>query len=143
MVQLAFYKGKGRLFDKLIRWWTKGRYSHCELVFKDGAFFSADAWKGIVRFEKVDANPANWDFVDVPMDTFDENRLYRWCLAQEGKGYDWLGIVGAQILPLSIEDPLLYFCSEVCVEGLQQVGKLKGVVACDVSPSRLATLYNL
>ena len=32
MVKIAFYKGKSRLFNKVVSWWTRGPYSHTELV---------------------------------------------------------------------------------------------------------------
>ena len=31
-MQVAFYKGKKRLFNRLTAWWLRGLYSHCELV---------------------------------------------------------------------------------------------------------------
>lgn len=30
--KVAFYKGRHRLFDRLVQWWTRGPYSHCELL---------------------------------------------------------------------------------------------------------------
>lgn len=141
-MKLYFYKGKGKLFDKLIRWWTGGKYSHCELQFSDGISFSADAWENRVRFEVIHYNPANWDCVDVKLTAKEEIAVRAFCDSQEGKGYDWLGIIGF-IFPLVVEDPLRWFCSEVCVEALKMVGKLKGVASRTVHPSSLARMYGL
>lgn len=32
VAQLALYKGKGKIGNAFIRWWTGSQYSHCELV---------------------------------------------------------------------------------------------------------------
>ena len=56
-MRVAFYKGEGNFFDKLIRWWTKSSYSHCELIFSDGIFFSADPRDGGVRYKNIVPDP--------------------------------------------------------------------------------------
>ena len=35
-IKVAFYKGTGDLFNKIVRWWTKSPYSHAELILPDG-----------------------------------------------------------------------------------------------------------
>ena len=65
-IKIAFYKGKGKLHNKIIRWWTKSKYSHAELVLPDDI-----TWISISPFynSKVSArsNPINdknkWDFL--------------------------------------------------------------------------------
>ena len=47
-VQLALYKGRGTLFNALIRWWTRSPYSHCELVI-NGTCYSSSIRDGGVR----------------------------------------------------------------------------------------------
>lgn len=32
VIEIAFYKGRTRWLDRVIQWWTKGPYSHCEVV---------------------------------------------------------------------------------------------------------------
>ena len=151
MVRVALYKAPGRFFDKLIKLWTcpwsdkfngswRDAYSHCELVFSDGLWFSADARTGKVRFAKIIEDPLKWDFTEVRLDTFAENKVRRWCERQEGKGYDYLGVFLAAGLYLGIEDPDCWFCSEICTAALQQVGKLKGVKGYTVSPVDLGRL---
>ena len=43
LIYLALYKGRGTLFNRLIRLWTRSKYSHCELVLSDGRWLSASA----------------------------------------------------------------------------------------------------
>lgn len=142
MICLAFYKGKGNWWDKLIKWWTGSKYSHCELIFGDSAWFSADAWQNKVRYTSFDANPYNWDYVEFVTTVKDEMILRAWCDSKVGKKYDWWGILGF-ILPLRIESPNRYFCSEICVAALQQIGKFERVDSSKVSPALLATLCGI
>lgn len=143
MAQMAFYKGKGRFFDKVVRWWTGGKYSHCELVFSNDTYFSADAWENEVRFKRMFPNPENWDFVALNLTQKEELVVRAWCDSQEGKRYDYTGILLSQVMPLHIEDPNRWFCSELCVAALQRVGRLPGLLAQDIDPSELAVLLGL
>ena len=34
-IKVAFYKGRGNWKNKIIRWWTKSKYSHAELILPD------------------------------------------------------------------------------------------------------------
>jgi hypothetical protein len=142
-MQIAFYKAPGKFIDRAIRWWTKGKYSHCELVFSNGDWFSADAWQNKVRFERVRPNPEHWDIVDLAVTLKEELLIRAWCDSQEGKGYDYIGVVLTQVLSLDIEDPKRYFCSELCVAALQRIGRLKKVISHEESPVSLALIYNL
>lgn len=47
LVQLAFYKAKGDWVDKVIRWWTSSKYSHCEVVIGDEWFSSSPRDGGV------------------------------------------------------------------------------------------------
>lgn len=43
----AFYKstrpGWTGLYNRIIRWWERGDYSHCELIFSDGLAASSSS----------------------------------------------------------------------------------------------------
>ena len=113
-MEVYFYIGEGKLFDKLIRWWTNSRYSHCELIIGDMAY-SADAWTNCVRsIPKSSFNPDRWESVTVEGDwkaavTFLDSQL--------SKKYDWLGILGF-FLPGAVNDPKRWYCSELCAAAL-------------------------
>jgi hypothetical protein len=108
---LAFYKGKGLFGDKLIRWWTKSDYSHTELVI-NGQSYSASERKGEkgARVKSIVFNPDHWDFVEIEADTDYALKVFT---KHKGKGYDWLGILFSQILPLNLDHPSRVFCSEL------------------------------
>ena len=122
---LSFYKGKGRLFDKLIRWRTESKYSHVELII-DGVCYSSSTWDGGVRSKVIfDAsNPvvrhtfsadSNWDFIEV---SGSKNHAMAVFNAAHGMGYDYIGIAFAQALKLGWHSQNRYFCSELCAEML-------------------------
>lgn len=122
MLRIAFYKAEGKLLDKVIRWWTKSPYSHCELLFPDNWMFSADAWSNRVRFTDQ-FNLENWDVFSVPLDDGKLLMLRDWCAYREGRKYDWWGVVQF-LLPFVKQSPDRWFCSELCAAGLKFVGKI-------------------
>jgi hypothetical protein len=117
-MQFAFYKGKGTLFDRLIRWWQRGPYSHVEALLVDngaGVFECASSLPGDgVRIASVKLVDGDWDFVDFPADTM---AVRSWFEAHAGARYDWLGIFGFVLRPFGGE-PKRYFCSEAIATAL-------------------------
>jgi hypothetical protein len=115
----AFYKGnkpgiKG-LFSRLIKWWERGQYSHCELVFSDGVAASSSLLDGGVRFKEIDFKPDKWDFIDLPSEKEQDAR--QWFTDHEGEGYDAIGNIrfALDFLP---DDPKKWFCSEALAAAL-------------------------
>lgn len=131
--QLAFYKGPGRLFDKLIRWWTGSPYSHVAIIVA-GQCFEADAWQGKVvsRPWANNYNPDNWDMVDIEHDTSPAS----WLADQVGKRYDYLGILGF-LIPWRFDVESWWYCSELAAAWLNldpselSPGELKSDVDCE------------
>ncbi|EMO9523727.1 hypothetical protein RJ634_006313, partial [Pseudomonas aeruginosa] len=102
LIYLAAYKGKGKLFNRLIRLWTRSKYSHCELVMPDGRWLSASAMDGGVREKRIELDIEHWDLFPVPWANL--ARIEGLFARHEGKGYDWLGIFLSQLLPVAIDD---------------------------------------
>jgi len=116
LIYLAVYKGKGKLFNRLIRLWTRSRYSHCELVMPDGRWLSASAMDGGVRAKHIELDFEHWELIPLP---WADAKLIESVFARhKGKGYDWLGILLAQFLPLGIDSKSRMFCSEFCAAAL-------------------------
>ena len=130
--KLAFYKGEGRLFDKLVRRWTKSKYSHVEIVVDDNWYSSSYRDDGVRLKIMSSPNPDSWDYIDVEIDMDILEAVFR---EHNGKGYDWLGIFFSQWIPLNIHQKSKCYCSEFCAEALQ-FGKT------NVSPSELYKLVN-
>lgn len=123
MIQIAFYKGTkpgfAGLFNRLVRWWTRGPYSHCEIIFNtsnDGQSHCASASnidKG-VRFKTMALAPEKWDFLSVDLDP---RVVAKWFVDHDGAKYDVRGLFGF-VWRRSEDDRGKYFCSEACAEAL-------------------------
>jgi hypothetical protein len=116
LIYLALYKGKGTLFNRLIRLWTGSKYSHCELVMQGGQWLSASAMDGGVRLKMIELNLEHWDLIPLPW----AKPIPIWDLYErhEGKGYDWLGLFFSQLLASGLHSQRRMFCSEFCAAAL-------------------------
>lgn len=131
-MKVAFYKGKGRLFNAAIRWWTQSQYSHCEMVMDNGLSIGSSYRDGGVRRKMIDytTHPERWDFIDIGPET--QGRLAR-IESMFGMKYDLRGILG-MAWRAAKEDKMKVFCSEfvATVDGLPDPwrfdpGLLRGV----------------
>jgi len=139
-MRIAFYKGPGRLFDKAIRLWTAGQYSHCELELKPSLWYSADAWYNRVRIKFMVLSAENWDFIDLPLTQKQCDDIYYNVLDKLGAKYDWLGIIFSQLVPIHLQSKSRWFCSETVVDDLHHIGLLSEYACGDINPNRLYTL---
>jgi hypothetical protein len=148
-MKIAFYKKRGTIVDKTIRWWTRpqkwkifsrSKYSHTEIVFSDGIFFSSSGRDGGVRFKEIEPSQTDWDFIEVPMKSDDEEKVRQFCKLQNGKKYDWRAIFFSQFLELNRENSRRWFCSEICLRALQEVGFFTDEKASEFSPQELYEL---
>ncbi|UUZ68071.1 hypothetical protein LP416_27790 [Polaromonas sp. P2-4] len=96
-----------------MQWWTRGPYSHCELVI-DGLCFSSSLRDGGVRVKRIDLTTGRWDVVTVQADA---QHARDWFYAHLGAGYDAAGLLGF-VLPWRTQDRRRWFCSEACAEAL-------------------------
>jgi hypothetical protein len=119
MTRAAFYKGTRPglpgLYNRAVRWWECGPYSHCELVFSDGRAASASFMDHGVRFKEIDFDPERWDFIDLP--GANEALAELWFLTHLGCQYDLLGNVHFLLGPVR-DDRRKYFCSEALAAAL-------------------------
>lgn len=113
--RIAFRKRSDRLFSRLIQWWERGPYSHCELVFSDGATASATIHDEGVYIGARSMSDADWDFIELPAHL--EAKARRWFEAHEGKAYDYLGDISfvLDFIPASRDK---WFCSRACADAL-------------------------
>lgn len=108
-MQIAFYKGKGGFFNKLIRWWTKHEYTHTELII-DGIWYTSSHTDGGVVERQRSGLSGNWDIYEVTGDKKFALHVYD---EVKGAKYDWLGIILSQVFPLKIHNKQRWFCSEL------------------------------
>ena len=116
-VRLALYKPHrwSDFAGKLICFWTRSPYSHCEIAL-DGWCYSSSIMDGGVRRKKIDLTPPWWEIVDLP-GVFPEQVLscYR---KTQGQPYGWLDLICNQILRLPVHDQPGEFCSSWCAAAL-------------------------
>lgn len=124
--QLAFYKGKGDITDKLIRWWTNSSYSHVELVM-DGMWYSTSPRDLKVRVKRIAVMEGNWDFVEVEVD---RDKVLEFYDRTKGSGYDWCGIVCNEVMRTKLHSKNKWYCSEWVASAL-------GMNPSQVSPQEL------
>jgi hypothetical protein len=139
MIRVAFYKAKGNWLDWIIRKWTKGPYSHCELVTGD-LWLSASPREKVVRYKAIKPGQDEWDFVSIDLNTLQIERLQDWAALELGSEYDWLGILLTQTINLNRQDPHRWFCSELVTAALQQAGMLAGITPHQTDPNELYAL---
>lgn len=112
-MQVAFYKGRKRLFNRLTAWWLRGPYSHCELILgtdaQGRAICASSSFmdKG-VRVKHMALNPAHWDVIEVGGSVA---YARDWLQAHNGQGYDLLGLAGFVARVLG-HDKDQWVCSE-------------------------------
>jgi hypothetical protein len=111
--QAAFYKGTREgfqgVYNRLVRWWTKSQYSHCEIIFSDGVAASSSYMDGGVRFKKIEFSVEKWDFAEIPAQLEPLARL--WFEQHLGQKYDLLGNVHF-IISVVPDDSDKWSCSE-------------------------------
>jgi len=114
-LKIAFYKGKGTIFDKLIRLWTFSKYSHVELVNQDSPdnwlWYTSSPRDGGVVVRNIEYNADHWDLFDINIPH--EQDVLDFIQTRVNKKYDWLGIILSQILKLNIHNQNRWFCSEI------------------------------
>lgn len=123
---VIFYKGKrpwtepkNKLSDFLIRQFTHGKYSHCEIAVQteSPAFyecFTSSIRDGGVRSKPMILKEDHWDKIEINIDL---QKLRKFLKETDDYKYDFLGCIG--ILTSKIKHSRhRYFCSEWCAEFL-------------------------
>ena len=153
-VKLAFKKDSNGFMSKLIKWWTKSRYSHVEIIIpsKDGSFesgfwLSANGKKGVrIKPLILPLNTTSWDYLDVEVD--EDN--YTDVMKKIGKiteyKYATKDLFLVQVFGLDkMESRKRMFCSESVCEVLKSFKDRKirilDIPCVDFSPEDLYRLY--
>ena len=121
-MQIAFYRGRKRIINRLTSWWLRGLYSHVELVLGydeagQAICASSSAMDGGVRVKHMTLNLDHWDLVPV---TGNVDAAWAWLRKHEGAGYDYLGLLGFVARAVG-HSPSRFVCSEAVAEMLGMV----------------------
>ena len=147
-IRIAFYKGKGKWKEKIIRWWTKSPYSHAELIMPDNYTWisiSPLLTSTVSSRIKTDFDLQKWDFIEFEITQEQHNVLMDFFDDTKGCKYDWIGMIMSQLIPYSIKRKNKWYCSEWIAYALRIAGvinwrSIKIYNRCDLSPGML---YNL
>lgn len=122
-VFLACYHGRAdklshRICDRITRFFTRGKYSHCEIAIAlpDGRYqcYSSSVREGGVRTKIMPLNPDKWDLI--ALDGISPEQITRYYRQNHGLGYDLLGALGCVArLPQNADK---FFCSEWCYNAI-------------------------
>lgn len=153
-IYLAFYKHKRSwhkepwkaFADAVTRFFTKGEYSHCELVIERREFtrgshydnevvydcYSSSVQDKGVRCKQIDVKNGKWDLI--PLANLTEEQIKAYFNRTSGKHYDWWGAIGCVIGVKQKRSK--YFCSEWCFNAI-----FNSEEGWRFSPNQLATIF--
>jgi uncharacterized protein YycO len=117
---ILLFRGRG-LASALIRFQSRGEYSHAAILMPDGRI--VESWQGAgVRVKTL----SDWKDIDaftipnMPQAAWDD--AIRFALDQVGKGYDYVGVARFITRKRHYTDIDKWFCSELVFAALQSVG---------------------
>jgi hypothetical protein len=118
-MKVAFYKAKTRLFNRLVSWYDKSPYSHCEIVLDTETSLcgSSSFRDGGVRMKVIDLDPQHWDILDIELSSQDQILVKAWFELHSGQGYDTLGLLGF-LFRREQGNKSKWFCSEAIAASL-------------------------
>ena len=137
---ISFHRPRG-IVGFLISAWTFGQYSHCEFVYNNEVLLSNP---GGVR-ERPFKYKKNFDIYELNSNIGAEDIVEFFNTAQ-GKGYDYLGILGQFFYASKVQNDDRYFCSEFCLNAIDyalqftltyKLKSLKDRVGYQFNPSKL------
>lgn len=119
-IQIAFYKGRSKLFNRAVAWWTRGVYSHCEFITGYTEEGLAICWSssfsdGGVRMKHIELKRDNWDIVEIEVTESRKAKAIEWFKKHNGDSYDLIGLVGF-VWGAVRDDETKWFCSEALAE---------------------------
>ena len=109
---ICFHKPR-RLIGHLIALWTLGKYSHCEFIYNDYVYLSNLGGVRIKPFVYKD----NMEIYELDKNINPKDVIEFFRTAQ-GKGYDYLGILGQFFYADKVQDDNRFFCSEFCLNAI-------------------------
>ena len=131
--------------SRLIRFWTRGRYSHSAVLFPDGKLlevwpFNQKKWEYVTLLTNHDQDEEITVFeVFLGNHYKDIKQMYDQLV---GKAYDWRAIIGF-VLKLKKGNRNKYFCSEGSVTPIKKFFEWTYIDPEYVSPERLVELLDV
>lgn len=148
LIKIGFYKGSPKVwFHRFIRWWTKSIYSHVELLLDEETWVSiSPALLSSVTTRIVTTyEPDDWDFLEFGVSEVQHHALKEFVAETTGDGYDWVGMLLSQVLPVIVKARNRWYCSQFIAFALSHSSIMKwrkvGIYEIpDLSPGKLYTI---
>jgi len=146
-LSVAFYRGTNNepLINRVTQWWT-GQFVHCELVFVDpntGKNMACGVWQGetvFLRPKTFGRDTWSWKTISVPEASIAKIKQFCQIQANGNKAFNKAGLLRCTTPFPRPTDGTQWFCSELAVTALQNVGLFPEVVASATTPTELYTL---
>jgi hypothetical protein len=121
-IQVAFFKAGNAISDKLIKFWTKSKYSHVEILI-EGFSYDANTELGLRKYAMKSYDLEQWDVISIDVNISKKNfgKIERFIKNQIGCKYDWRGIFLSQFVNMGIDSDNKWFCSEFVTKILQLI----------------------
>ena len=114
-VEVVFYKSNYKWWSRLIKWFTRSKYSHCELYINDKGLLGISEEQN-VRYKEQSLNADKWDRIELKVDPLLEWTINNFYENTHGLSYDWKAIILTHLFKFKKHNPNKYTCSEWVVE---------------------------
>lgn len=138
-MNILLFHGRG-IVSALIRWQTRGKYSHAALQFKNGSIVEAWQGEGVRLLSKPKHGLSGVDtFAVSGLSEQQERYAHEFAMARLGHKYDYRGVLRF-VSRRKAEDNERWFCSELVFSTVAYAGVelFARTQAWEVSPSMLA-----
>ncbi len=138
---IAFEKGNS-FSAKVIKYITKSKYSHCELII-DNKWISSDPKVGGAYVNDLRPLTDKYDYITVYVDGATKRKALGFANNQVGKKYDWCGVLCTHLFKIDRENNDKWFCSELVCTLLQKMEnpQVKGAKPADLTPQDLYEIF--
>lgn len=150
LIKIAFFKGGNKKpLHRFIRWWTKSKYSHVELLLNDETWVSISPFIRARVEAKIVLNhdDGDWDFIEFMISESQLHALKDFIAETTGDGYDWPGMLLSQIMPFIIKSRNKWYCSSwifaaICYAGIIKLRSTKIYETPDLNPAKLHHMFS-
>lgn len=120
-VILAFRKNDFSIMSRLIKWYTKSSYSHCEIIIMNH-WISSSVEYGGVKVNKLRPLSDSWEYLKIEVQPELTAKALGFAFKQEGSSYDYFGVLFNQFLKINkFKMGNKWFCSEICARLLKEL----------------------
>lgn len=150
-IRIAFRQksGKDSIVNKIIRFLTKSRFHHVELIIDDTWISTSSSTGFTMRpLEPIKQEDTRYVYHDLGLVkiTSEQDRIItRFIENQLDSEYDYSGIIFSQLFPFSKHSKRRWFCSEIVTKLLQLhlVEETLELTPSEISPGDLAKVFKV